>query len=532
MFAQFPIIRELTNLHQPTTGRRSKQSIAEVVADLDKHIIQAFTDVTYETGPGAREKLLIAFNRFTNMTKTHRSLRYAVICYIWAHHDKSNVKGQVASIIQDYALAPSNTEVKALLAACSNGHTCNFMLRSSLITVDQLPGVKRLKTNLSMTNQEFDYATSQWLILWQCMCNFICQHDFSKPKISLLDEWLMQFDISKGGRASLTEIENHPFCEQNVSVQSNHSKMHQALLQIEAAAHHDKQMSRIPSDDALKKNLGIIIVTAHKSTWARLFQLVDTHDLNVDTMTYEVFTKTIFRAECQCSARSKVLAYVQSLTTATVSVPQETNTENKTRSPHHTAGNDSPKSDKPGIPPIYIKQGPLGYILECLVGPGVMASDLDRKLAHDTGGCSNCLLFKFKKYGNHTMLTCPYTTPNCEPRSTTHIPMTVVNGKQPSQLHASDPTTVKKFIDERKLLLSPAPAVPNVPDRYAVKLFPINRDASEDENEENQAKNGEITVPNEPEPTGPIRAPSSTWRRSARTHHMMITFQLSDTRVT
>jgi hypothetical protein len=114
------------------------------------------------------------------------------------------------------------------------------MLRSSLITVDQLPGVKRLKINLSMTNKEFDYATSQWLILWQCMCNFICQHDFSKPKISLLDEWLMQFDISKGGRASLTEIENHPFCEQNVSVQSNHSKMHQALLQIEAAAHHDK----------------------------------------------------------------------------------------------------------------------------------------------------------------------------------------------------------------------------------------------------------------------------------------------------
>jgi hypothetical protein len=110
--------------------------------------------------------------------------------------------------------------------------------------------------------------------------------------------------------------------------------------------------------------------------------------------------------------------------------------------------------------------------------------------------------------------------------------MTVVNGKQPSQLHASDPTTVKKFIDERKLLLSPAPAVPTVPDRYAVKLFPINRDASEDENEENQAENGEITVPNEPEPTGPIRAPSSTWRRSARTHHMMITFQLSDTRVT
>ena len=167
VFSQVPILPELTNLHLPTTGRRVKESIAEVAADLNKDLVQAILEVTYAQGLNARDKLFTASNLFTNLTKTHRSLRYAIICYIWTHHEKSKVKTTVASIIQDYALASSDTETKALLEACSNGHTCNFMLSSSLITVDQLPRVQRLKINISMSTQEFEYATSQWLILWQ-----------------------------------------------------------------------------------------------------------------------------------------------------------------------------------------------------------------------------------------------------------------------------------------------------------------------------------------------------------------------------
>ena len=166
------------------------------VADLDKTILQVILEVTYETGPGARDKLFTAFNLFRNRTTTHRSLIYAIFCYIWTHHEKSKVRAAVAAIIQDYVLAPSDTAVQTLLAACSKGHTCHLMLRSSLITVEQLPGIQRLTLTTTMSTQEFEYVTSQWLSLWKCMCNFICQHDFSKPTISRLDEWLIQFDIS------------------------------------------------------------------------------------------------------------------------------------------------------------------------------------------------------------------------------------------------------------------------------------------------------------------------------------------------
>ena len=519
VYSQVPILPELTNLHLPTTGRRVKESIAEVAADLNKDLVQAILEVTYAQGLNARDKLFTASNLFTNLTKTHRSLRYAIICYIWTHHEKSKVKTTVASIIQDYALASSDTEIKALLEACSNGHTCNFMLSSSLITVDQLPGVQRLKINISMSTQEFEYATSQWLILWQCMCNFICQHDFSKPKISLLDEWLMQFDISKGGRASQTEIENHPFCTKDVTVQVNHSKMHKALLQIEAAAHQDQQISRVPTNDALKKNLGLLVHTAHKSTWARLLHLIDAHDLNVDTMLYRDFTTWVFRASCQMSARSKVLAYVLSFTAVPVSAPPE----NQPRPLTHTP--DATPSDKQGTAekPIYIQQGP--YRFEGLVGPGVMATASDRKKADDTGGCSNCLLFKYRKYGQHTTLTCPYTTPNCVPWPISHIPLTVVNGIQEYQYRASDPTAVQKFIDDRKILLSkagtctPSQAVPPIRNVIfqPVQIEEINDQDTEDTDE------SAISTPSEPPAKGTLRAP--TWHNSPgknlRTHFMM-----------
>ena len=105
-FAHFPVVKELTNLYQPTTGRRFNTTIPEVVADLNPHLLQAILAVTYETGPAARDKLFTAFNLFRNRTTTHRSLIYAIFCYIWSHHEKSKVQAAVAAILQDYALAP------------------------------------------------------------------------------------------------------------------------------------------------------------------------------------------------------------------------------------------------------------------------------------------------------------------------------------------------------------------------------------------------------------------------------------------
>ena len=127
----------------------------------------------------------------------------------------------------------------------------------------------------------------------------------------------MHFDISKGGHASLMDIEKHEFCEKGVPIQVNHSKMHAALLQIEAAAHHDNQPGRVPTNDGLKKNLLLVAFTAHKSTWVRLLHLVDLRNLNIDVMDYGAFSTLVFDAECQPSARSKLIAFVQSFTMPT-----------------------------------------------------------------------------------------------------------------------------------------------------------------------------------------------------------------------
>ena len=215
------------------------------------------------------------------------------------------------------------------------------------------------------------------------------------------------------------------------------------------------------------------------------------------------------------SARSKVLAYVLSFT----AVPVSALPENQPRPLTHTP--DATPSDKQGTAekPIYIQQGP--YRFEGLVGPGVMATASDRKKADDTGGCSNCLLFKYRKYGQHTMITCPYTTPNCVPWPISHIPLTVVNGLQEYQYRASDPTIVKKFLAERQLLLSTDPAIYKAPERHT-KMFPIQSEELSEDTEDNDES--EIVFPPEPAPKGSIRVPtwsSSASGRSLRTHFMM-----------
>ena len=362
------------------------------------------------------------------------------------------------------------------------------------------------------------------------MCNFICQHDFSKPTLSRLDEWLIKFDITKGGHATAQEIENHEFCEKGVTVQTNHSKMQKLLLQIEAAAHHANQMARVPADYDLITNLLAIVYVAHRPTWDRLLHLIDTHDFYLDTMTYEQATSLILKAENQPSARSTAIAKIRSLMEdPAVGGSRHTNTG------HESAKSDKPdstKSDK--SPPVYFQvncqpQGPAKYyILEGLVGPGVLASESTRKKAHDEGGCSNCLTHKYKKYGPHTAETCPYTTPDLRERLFSHTPITVdTTGRQGPYLVVSDPTTLQKFRDERQLLLSRDPPVQttpanggkggkggsqhvSTPHETTRQLFPMLRT-------ENPEQVEDITTPEDLPAKGPIGP--SAWARSANPHY-------------
>ena len=88
-----------------------------------------------------------------------------------------------------------------------------------------------------------------------------------------------------------------------------------------------------------------------------------------------------------------------------------------------------------------------------------------------------------KKYGLHTAINCPYTTPDCVPRAKSHTPITVLNGVQAPYFKESDPATVKQFTDARKLLLSTAstssPAVPKEPERTRT-MFPMLCSGEED----------------------------------------------------
>jgi hypothetical protein len=362
------------------------------------------------------------------------------------------------------------------------------------------------------------------------MCNFICQHDFSKPTISRLDEWLMQFDISKGGHATVQEIENHEFCTKGVTIQANHSKMQKLLLQIEAAAHQANQRARIPDDYALKTNLGLIVYTAHRTTWDRMLYLIDIHGLQTDTMSYEQFTSLIIQADHQPSARSTLIAKIRSLMTSSPSVPTETSAKHD----HSARGAQQDQTPRPY--PVYFKvncqpQGPPKYyILEGLVGPGVTAPESARTKAHDAGGCSNCLNYKSKKYATHTASTCPYTTPNLLDRVFPHTPIPALNGRQPVE---SDPTTVQQFRDERKLLLSNAPpSTPPDPTRHPTvptkQLFPIQQvEPHVDKNPSALPTHDDDdhTTPEEPPMKGPFKL--TAWAASASPKnrylgHMMI----------
>ena len=205
-----PVLPQLgVSLHDPSKGHRKNDSLSAAAADLQRQrpdIIKAITDVTHETGPTAREKLFTAFNLFQNHGRIHRILIYALICYIWTHHEKSNFRSQAESIIYDYVLASSDAEVTTLLVACSEGRTMNYKLSSSFNTVTALPGVLRLTLTASMTRPEFETVTKHWRDIWQAMCNFICKEDFSTAHLSDLDKWLRDIDLTKGGTASHVHV--------------------------------------------------------------------------------------------------------------------------------------------------------------------------------------------------------------------------------------------------------------------------------------------------------------------------------------
>jgi len=294
-------------------------SISAAAAYLSKtrpDIIAAITDITDATGNDAHERILQASNLFMAHGKTHRVLRQAMMLYLWTHHEQSNIRAQAESIIFDYVLAKNPSEVTALINACSEGCTSNLTFSPSSVTsVGDLPGIQRLTLQHSMDPHRLKSSVANWNDLFTAFTNFLCKEDFSSPRISDLDHLLLQFDLGKGGTASPADILATPFCQPGVTLQKCHSELHKAFHKIAIAAHHAHQPSRTPDDDMLKKNLGLIVRYAHPRVWERLLTLIDTNNLQIDSMPYNEFAQWIFKAERPQSAKSAVIAFINSLNT-------------------------------------------------------------------------------------------------------------------------------------------------------------------------------------------------------------------------
>ena len=330
--------------------------------------------------------------------------------------------------------------------------------------------------NLQHGPTDFDTVVQSWFDLYHALCNFICQDDFTQSQRSHLDQWLADFDVSKGGTASKQDILLHPMCNPKYTIQRVHANLHKAFLRIAEAAHRCNQRSRIPDDDMKKKNLSLLVRAGHPHVWKDFLHLIDTHEPPIDTMPYEQFVQWIFRAARKPSAMSPIVAYINSIlgdpglqSKPSISTPSSTSSMSPDREP--------PKAQQtPKVEAVYITQA--GHILEALVGPGVTATAHDRANAAAANKCSNCLNWKSRKYPPHMSHQCPYTTPNCVPRQQAHTPITPTSGRPFT--YQSSAETIDKFIHARALLLEEQAV--NVTKEMTIQQMAV-RFSAEDEHE-------------------------------------------------
>ena len=172
--------------------------------------------------------------------------------------------------------------------------------------------------------------------------------------------------------------------------------------------------------------------------------------------------------------------------------------------------------------------GPFKFVYEGLTGPGAFASQTIRDKAHSENSCSNCLNYKSKKYPRHTAQACPFTMPDCVPRSSNHTPVPPTDGNRFRNESPHD--RLQQFLDERStsfqqggtqpvrpsLLATPTTSLPRDPiPSKAASLHPIQlqevHEASDDD---------DITIPNEPPAKGPIRV--TAWAASASPQHRTV----------
>jgi hypothetical protein len=96
MFAGICITSKLTAYHNPFGSIKGYnttiQAICHALMKNREHIVTSIVDVTQTQGSQAREKILTEYNMIKNDGVTHRLIIYAIMCWFWIHHEKSNMK--------------------------------------------------------------------------------------------------------------------------------------------------------------------------------------------------------------------------------------------------------------------------------------------------------------------------------------------------------------------------------------------------------------------------------------------------------
>ena len=450
MFAGIPIdSQRLTIYHLPLgpvkTYATTIQAICNALIANRPHIVTAILDVTQCPGSQARERILTAYNMIINDGKTHRLIIYAVMCWFWLHHEKSNMKAAFRSIAKDYLIAPDEETLTLLKKASCQGSTLNLLCPDHMIRTELFPGFLRLRLLPNQSMERFHEVVHNWYVLWTCFASFACQEDYGKPRLTHLEELLKKFDMFRGGHATPDEIAPHQFCTQK-SIIELIALLHERFLQIDTFARSSQQEQRIPSTEVRKRTLLAAVSMSHPEVWARMESRSLNNDLDIDQMTYAELVAFVSSADCPRWERSAVVSYVNTMTKRSPSSPP----------PHGKKSQGPDSTSRPR--PVFVSQN--GYIYQCLTGPPVFASQEERQKAISEGKCGNCLFYRDRTYPPHVDKNCPFTLPSCKPR-TGQGPFSPVAPLNNILHNASDAETVTAFIKEREQQFAKPPYAPN-----------------------------------------------------------------------
>ena len=451
IFAGLYITPKLTAYYNPFGSIKGNnttiQAICHALMKNREHIVTAIIEVTTTQGSQARERILTAYNMIKNDGVTHRLVIYAIMCWFWIHHEKSNMKAAFRSITKDYILAPDEATIKQLKQASSQGSTLNLICPDHMLRTDLFPGFSRLALLANQSLDHFKQVAQNWYELWTCFANFACQEDYGQPRLNKMEELLKKFDMFRGGYATPEEVSSHEFCNQK-SIIELIALLHERFLQIDTYARSSHQEQRIPSLPVRRRTFVTAVIHNHPKVWKNMELRILVNNINIDDMTYAELVAFTSEADRPLLASSDTISYAKTM----LGLSQKQSPTNRQQSKDSDSQNLQRRNEF--YKPVFFQQN--GHVYEALTGAPLWANQEDRLKAMATGQCGNCLNYKPQRYPSHNDAHCPFTLPSCKARTGPgpFSPVAPLN----NVLHtASDAETTAAFLKARTERLTKGP---------------------------------------------------------------------------